>query len=109
MLTLVLLLLRHYSSVGSRQTCHGKFLELLDEFPSLGLTPSFEHLLIHLDQILLLGSENGAWTRNADPTGESRRREAKVLHAVERNERAGTPKACLAVDSNRAFLFLCSL
>ena len=76
---LVLFLFTHLGSIET------EFLHLFNKFFAFNFTSRLHHLLVHLDQVLLLRAQDRAWPRNPDPADEGSGRESEMLHAVEGN------------------------
>lgn len=70
------------------------------ELSALGLTAHIKHAPVHVVQVLLLRSKNGARSSDSDPTDEGGGGESVVLHAVESNESACAAKSSLAVNGD---------
>ena len=54
-----------------------------EELPAISLTAQVKHFTVHIVEVLLLWSQDGAWSRNSDPTDEGCGWEPEVLHAVQ--------------------------
>lgn len=57
-----------------------------------------------VDQIVLLGSQNRARSRNTDPSNEVSCREPEMLHSIDADQGARAAEPCLAMDRNCASL-----
>ena len=71
-----------------------------EELPAISLTAQVKHFTVHIVEILLLGSQDGARSRNPDPPNKGRRREPEVLHAVQTDKRSSSAQTCLTVHCN---------
>mmetsp|Transcript_24176 Transcript_24176/g.67677 ORF Transcript_24176/g.67677 Transcript_24176/m.67677 type:complete len:304 (-) Transcript_24176:272-1183(-) len=67
---------------------------------------SLEHVVLHVEQELLLGAQHAARPARPDPADESSGREPVVLHRVEPDERARSAQPSLAVHRDCARLVL---
>ena len=82
---------------------NGKSLHSTDQVISVFLSTCIKHLLIHLVEVDLLGSENTSRPSDSDPTYESSRREAQMLHGIEGNQGSSSSQTGFAMDGDGSF------
>lgn len=92
----------------SGRGCDSVTIDPSKELPSVSLTAQFKHFTVHIVEVLLLGSQDRAWSRYPDPANEWSRWETEVLHAVQSDKRSSSAKTCLTVNSNRTLFVFCS-
>ena len=68
------------------------------------MDPLLPHSFFHLDEVVLLGTQDGARTGNSNPSDEVSCWEIVVFHAVESDERPCPPQASLTVYSQGSLL-----
>lgn len=66
-------------------------------------------MLLHFDEVVLLGTEDRPRPGDPDPSDELRSREMVVLHRVTSDEGAGSTEPRLAVHRQRALGRLCDM
>ena len=70
------------------------------KLPAVSLTAQVEHFTVHIVEILLLGSQDRARSRNPDPPDKRSGWETEVFHAVQPDKRSSSAQACLTVHSD---------
>ena len=103
------LLLRVLDVHGSDSSCDLARTYKLHQLCALCFPAGSHHALIHLNEVILLGAQDGTRSRDSNPPNEGGWRETEVLHAVESNQTARAAQTSLAVDRNTSFFLLCSV
>jgi len=85
-----------YGDIGDSVTVNSGL-----QAPASSFTTKVEHFTVHIVQVLLLRSQDGAWSCNPDPADEGCRWETEVFHAIQTNQSACPSKTSLAMNSNR--------
>lgn len=76
------------------------FKLLRHNYSFLDRITTFDIILLHLGQVELLWTKNGARSSDSNPPDEWFGRNLVVLHGPETNKRSSSTKASFAVDSN---------
>lgn len=87
----------HLHNLGGGRVLVGRVVEV-----AAGFHPAAEELHFLLNEEELLGAEDRARPRDADPPDELFSRDLEVLHGVQPDQGARAPQARLAVNGDRA-------
>ena len=80
-----------------------------DFLPDGAVLALLPHDLLHLDEVVLLGAEDGAGSDNSDPSYEGRSWKIVMLHRIAGDEGAGSSQTRLAMYSDGSLLVLCQV
>lgn len=73
--------------------------DLAHLLPDRTVCPFLAHGFLHLNEEVLLRTQNGARPGDSDPSDEVSCRKVVVFHRVEANQSASTPKTSFAMHS----------
>ena len=78
-------------------------------FPDGTVFSFFPHNFLHLNEVILLWSQDRARSDDSDPSNESRCGKIIVFHRIASNKSACSSESSFTVHSNGSFLVLCKI